>query len=168
MNEMDWTDLYEVYADRVYRYMRYRAQEVQDAEDLTGAVFERAMAKAHTFDEKKGSFEVWLFTIARNQLRDHWRKMKRRPMVALEKVTAMDAGATPEQAMIAKAMFDVLRRSLSDLTERELQIVSLRYAGELRNVDIAGVMHLSEKNVGVILCRALKKLRQHMTKEEQS
>lgn len=167
MDAMNLVMIYEEYAERVYRYMRYRIQNDQDAEDLTSAVFERVMKNASRFDARKGSFEAWLFTVARNQLRDHARRIKRRQIfVSVQMEDQPSPDSSPDRALVESERFEALKRALTCLSERELTIVSLKYAGELRNVDIAKVMRLSEKNIGVILCRAMKKLRKAIDEEE--
>jgi RNA polymerase sigma-70 factor (ECF subfamily) len=49
--------------------------------------------------------------------------------------------------------------AIAELPEREQEIIALKYAGGLSNREIAGAMGLSDSNVGVILFRALRKLR---------
>ena len=50
-------------------------------------------------------------------------------------------------------------RALQSLDSRSVEIIALKFGGGLTNRQIAGLVHLSESNVGVILFRALLKLR---------
>jgi len=50
-------------------------------------------------------------------------------------------------------------RALQTLDPRSVEIIALKFGGGLTNGQIAGLAHMSESNVGVILFRALLKLR---------
>ena len=52
-----------------------------------------------------------------------------------------------------------LRAALAALSEREREILSLKYYAELKNTEIASLTGLYQINVGVILHRTIEKLR---------
>ena len=167
MSCLDVEALYEVYALRVYRYFRCHLPRGCDAEDLVQTVFERAFARSQSFDPLRGAIEAWLFSIAHNALRDHLRRMAVRRLLPLSAApVAAGAQPSPEDALLDAERFHALREALAGISARERQVVALRYFGGLRNVDIAKVMGLSEKNVGVILSRALRKLRDELKEEK--
>ena len=58
-----------------------------------------------------------------------------------------------------------LLAGLGNLSEREQEIIRLKFVGELKNREIAPIMGLSESHVGVILYRALRKLRSQLKVE---
>lgn len=161
-------DVYLRFGHRVYNFMRYRTGDA-DAQELTQMVFERVLGRWDRFDPAKGSLEVWLFTIARNILYDHYRRGGRAAFAGEDALAGQaDPAATPEEAFLAQERRQALDRALEVLGERELTAVSLKYAGGLRNTEIARVMRLSEKHIGVILHRSLKKLRSVMEKEMEA
>ena len=53
----------------------------------------------------------------------------------------------------------MLKRCIARLSPPEQEIVSLKYSSEMTNRQIAGMLGLTESNVGVILYRAVRKLR---------
>lgn len=164
----DLEETYQRYGHRVYNFMRYRTGD-DDAQELTQMVFERVLLHRHRYDPAKGNFEVWLFTIARNILNDHYRKGSRAAFAGEDALAGQaDPAATPEERLLAGEQRRMLGRALEVLSRRELTVVSLKYAGGLRNTEIARVMRLSEKNAGVILHRSLKKLRNAMEKEMEA
>jgi RNA polymerase sigma-70 factor (ECF subfamily) len=155
----DIESLYLAYSSRVYNFMRYRVTDSY-AEDLTQMVFERVLSRIKSYNPDKGSAEVWIFTIARNILYDHYRKARRMVCADGELKTNLPASdAAPETSLLAGEERAALKRALGTLNKRELTAVSLKYAGGLRNTEIADVLGISEKNAGVIICRALKKLK---------
>lgn len=76
-----WSQFVDVYAPLVYGYARRGGLQDADAADLTQDVL-RAVSGAFgglKYDRTRGSFRGWLFTVARNKLRDFKLGQARRP-----------------------------------------------------------------------------------------
>jgi RNA polymerase sigma factor (sigma-70 family) len=74
-----WAQFVEVYAPLVYGFARERGLQDADAADLTQDVL-RAVARSVgrlEYDPARGSFRGWLFTVARNKLRNFISARKR-------------------------------------------------------------------------------------------
>src|SRR4030067_1661893 len=71
-----FSKLYESYVDRIYKYFFYKTKTIEETQDLTSLVFEKALKNLRQF-KKKVSFQAWLFTIARNSIYDYWRTKKK-------------------------------------------------------------------------------------------
>jgi RNA polymerase sigma-70 factor, ECF subfamily len=78
---VDWGTVYRSELPRVYNFMRYMVRDRELAEDLTAATFERAWRKRARYADE-GKITSWLFSIARNVARDHFRSQRRRGRVA--------------------------------------------------------------------------------------
>lgn len=170
MNEQIFIDVYETYFKRVYNYISYRINNHADTEDLVSQVFSRVIEKYDTYDPKRAVIEAWIIGIAKNVVMDYFRTSQKMPTVELETVeTYLDSGQTPDQILIRNEQNTDLMLALNELSERERNIVALKYGAELANTQIASVMKLSESNVGVILFRSLKRLRKILeAKKEKS
>ncbi len=59
----------------------------------------------------------------------------------------------------------MVRRALAVLEPRERDLVALKFAGGLSNVEIAKVLGLSPSNTGTKLHRAVEKLREACREE---
>ena len=103
-------------------------------------------------------FQPGLFSIARRVAIDHYRR--RRAEQPLESVYDLAADENLEELLQEKADKKRLHILLSRLEERERELVALKYGAGLTNRAIAGLSGLSESNVGVILFRVVKKLRE--------
>ena len=160
--------VYEAYSARVYRFMMYRTGHVQASEDLTGAVFMRIIEKRHSFDEGRGSLDVWVFTVARHILADYMRSSRRKHVSLDELEGSAASGVTLETHVEQRLQVQMLLEAVGRLKPREAGIISLKYAGGLKNAEIAKVMKLSEKNVGVILSRCRKRLKELLLEEEEN
>jgi len=159
----DYADLYCQYLPRILNYVRLRVDGEDLAQDLTAAVFERAVSRQHTL-RQRGAFGAWLFQIARTTVAGYYRQ--RQPIVALELAEDQQAlEPSPPEAVMRRQELDRLRAALSTLAEREQEIIRLKFGGGLGNQEIAKVLRLRAGHVAVILYRALRKLRVRLEEE---
>jgi RNA polymerase sigma factor (sigma-70 family) len=159
-----YADLYREYLPRILNYVRLRVNGEDLAQDLTAAVFERAVAKQHTL-RRPEAFGAWLFRIARNTVAGHYRQ--RRPAVPLEWIEEQPAPVPdPPEAVMRREELVRLRAAVAILSKREQEIIRLKFGGGLGNKEIAKVMRLRAGHVAVILYRALRKLRAYLEEEQ--
>jgi len=155
-----FTAFYEQYLPKIYRYISYRINDRFLAEDITSAVFEKALTKFNQYNAEKAALSTWIFRIARNTLIDHYRASGRAHTVQLdEALDTPEKDKSPEQAVIEEEESRMLKRCIAKLSPPEQEIVSLKFSAEMTNRQIAATLGLSESNVGVILYRAVRKLR---------
>lgn len=152
--------LYDHYFSRVYNYVRYRVQDADVTDDIVAQVFERALTHIGSYRPERAPFAAWLFAIARHAVNDHLRAQRRHRWLKLEVVRAHTSGELqPEEAAVESEMRTALLASLACLNERERDLIALKFAAGLTNRRIAELTGLSEGNVGVILYRAVRRLR---------
>lgn len=152
--------LYEQYMPDIYKYIHYRVGNIHLAEDLTSTVFEKALTGFSRYLSDKASFFTWLMAIARHTVIDHYRQQSRRKDMPLEKASDISSGnSSPEQEAVRREELRRLRLCLERLSQKEQEIVSCKFGAEMNNRQVAGILSLSESNVGTILYRAVRKLR---------
>ena len=155
---VDFEALYDHELPRIYNYFRFRVGDSALAEDLTAVTFEKAWRNRHKYRKDQAAFSTWLFTIARRVFIDHLRRHQ--ALVPLEAIADLPAKETTEDVVLQRADFARLNILLSQLADRDRELVALRYGAGLTNRDIARHTGLSESNVGVLLHRAVQKLRE--------
>ena len=74
LNIDNFTKIYEDYYKRIFKYICYRIDDKNIAEELCSQIFEKIMIKYHTFSGNNSSFESWIFKIAKNTINDFYRK----------------------------------------------------------------------------------------------
>lgn len=155
--EPDWDAVFAEQLPRVYNFFRYRTGGDAVAEDLTSRTFEKAWRARHRYRSDVAGFGTWLLSIARNVAVDHVRS--RREHLALDAAEQIAATGTPEDDGARDSDLARLAVLLEGLTEREQELVALKYGAEATNRAIARLTGLSESNVGTILHRVVQTLR---------
>jgi RNA polymerase sigma-70 factor (ECF subfamily) len=115
--------------------------------------------------EARRPFRVWLYTLARNLLRDRWRQLGRRPSWDGTDAERGRASVDPETACSAQQQLGQLRDAVLGLPPllREVLILS-RFDG-LSFAEIGEIVDCSEGAARVRLFRALERLRHAMPAE---
>lgn len=155
-----FAELYESCFPAVFHYIQIRCQDGVDAQDLTAQVFEKVLLRIGDYRPDRAPFEAWLFVIARNTITDWQRRQKLRRMVPWEALIRQRAAdPPPEQATLRAEERRILKAALAQLSERERDLLGLRFASGLKNCEIARVCGLDENHVAVLVYRTLLKLR---------
>lgn len=152
--------LYRAYFPRVYGYVAYRVGRVQDAEDVTSAIFTKVIEALDTFEHRgEGSFAAWVFRIAHNEVQQFYRNAAHTQEIALDELPDIHGSSLqPDEAYIQQERFMRLRMMLRSLSQRRQEILTLRFLGGLRNQEIAKIIGLDERTVASHISRGLADL----------
>ncbi len=154
--QSDFARVYSEHVWPIYGFLAYRVADRYVAEDLTQATFERALRAWSQFDPRRGSERTWLLTIARNQLIDHHRRDRHRRTETISEQHEPTAPGPEERLGSGPELLDALGR----LSEREREVLALRYGADLTGPEIADLLSLTLANVQQIVSRSLRKLRE--------
>ena len=147
--------MYDEHVWRVYGFCAYRLGDRDTAEDLTQATFERALRAWSRFDPRRASVSTWLLAIARNLLIDHYRRDRSSLTDPIDERLA-PAVPGPEERLTASPE---LLGALARLSERDREVLALRFGGDMTGPEIADLLNLTLANVQQILSRSLRRLR---------
>ena len=78
-----------------------------------------------------------------------------------------DRSESPFEAAARREQLAGVLEAIAGLTPREQEIIALRFVGGLTNHEIGQAMNLSESNAGVILFRAIRKVRDLLSIEAE-
>ncbi|HKN63110.1 MAG TPA: sigma-70 family RNA polymerase sigma factor [Gaiellaceae bacterium] len=144
-------ELEALYRQRLPEFTRAAAAIAGDDEsgcDVVQDAFAKALRKRRRF-RGQGSLEAWVWRIVVNAARDS-RRRKRRDTIA---PTPVDARA------------DELGLPLELLTDRQREVLFLRYYADLDYTTIAAALEISPGTVGATLSAARETLRGALMKE---
>ena len=165
--------LYNLYADKIFRYLYVRLNQREVAEDLTADVFVRMLRELPRYrinaTRPVAAFSAWLYRIAGNLLTDYYRRQRHRRHLDIADHTEMSGDeAGPFQHASEAEDRQTLWEALSQLGKEQQQVVLYRFAERLSVRDIAIVMGKTEGAVKALQHRALESLRRIMNTKERS
>lgn len=152
--------LYELYFDRIYRYIYYRTMHRETAEDLCSKTFLKALERLNNFNTKKGSFSAWLYKIASNSVTDYFRS-------AVRKEHPSDVWEIPSEEDYVvdvhnRIYWEKLKPALMGLPADKREIIMLRIWDELSFAEIARITGKSEASCKMSFGRTLKHLKDNV------
>jgi RNA polymerase sigma-70 factor, ECF subfamily len=140
---------------RVFNFLYQMTRHRQDAEDLTQRTFIKAYHNLARFDPQRPWIN-WLLTIARRTALNHFRDTKR-----WEEIPESSESAEPSPARNAEMQDrsdNIWAHARAVLSQREFEIIWLRFAEELSTEETAQATGLTVSNVKVIVFRARQQL----------
>lgn len=159
--------LYEEYFDRIYRYVYIKIGDATEAEDLSEQVFMKMIESISTFEWQGSTFAAWLYRIAHNLIIDKHRRDARRPQVPLEPVSDTLPAEHDDPHSLAEQsdLRDHLRASIGQLTDLQAQVITLKFGGNLSNLEVASILDRTEGAVKALQHSALDNLRKILSKK---
>lgn len=152
---VSFDDMVRQHSARVFNFVFQMTRQRQDAEDLVQQTFIKAYHNLHRFDGSRPIIN-WLLTIARRTTLNHFRSFKK-----WEELPESAASHEPCPAVRAEereekeSLWTDARRRLS---QREFEILWLRFGEDLSIEETARVAGLTQTHVKVIVYRARQQL----------
>ena len=151
--------LYERFHTPVFRYLRARIDSRPEAEDMAAEVFVEAARRVRRFDGNAAGFAGWLFTIARHDLLDRGRALRRRIVEPVADLPETEEAPDPADQVVERLDAAGVRGALAGLTEDQREVLLLKFAGGLSNEEAAAVMNKPVGAVKSLQHRGLASLR---------
>jgi RNA polymerase sigma-70 factor (ECF subfamily) len=157
-NSTAFETLYDLFAARVYRFLRYRVQDAETAEDLTQKVFLKMIEQLPNYRNIGLPFAAWVFRIARNTWVDDRRTSH--PAAPLDDLLELASDQQgPEDRAADSDDWSRVRLALRRLTDDQREVIVCRFFADLTPRETAAQMGRSEGSVRVLQHRALASLR---------
>lgn len=154
--------LYGRHMDRVYRYLRARGANDDEATELAALTFERALGHIDRYRPGGSGFGPWLLRIARNAFID----AEAERSVAVSPADEVAGLAAPGPSVEDTAIVNEEQRQVLSLVARLPEVqrdaLALRFAGGLSSREIAPVIGKSEAATKKLLTRSLAALKEAM------
>lgn len=157
MEQRDFDGFYATHFDDVARAISLAAGDRELARDATQEAFARALRRWRTVRDMDRP-DGWVYVVAMNQLRDHWRRLERRRPT--EQIAVDTSGAVVTRLSV--------RDAIATLPPRQRQAVVLRYLADLPLADLANAMGCALGTVKATLHEALRAMRVELEEDEHA
>lgn len=148
--------LFERHFDSVRRFFRNKVD--QGVEDLVQRTFVACLEGRDRFREE-ASFRTYLFAIAHNLLREHFRRQRRvTEELDLERLSIVDLGASPSSLLAARSEEKLLLHGLRQLPIASQVILELYYWEQLTGAELGLFLGVPEDTARSRLRRAKSQL----------
>ncbi len=153
-----FSELVRRFEGRLFNFLRGRAANPDDVQDLTQETFLRAWRQLDRYDSK-WMFSTWLFTIGFRLAVNHHRSQKR--LIEMTHSGGNQPNGSSDPAAIvsnAEQRRNLWALAETKLSEPERAALWLKYAEDHSAADIARVLGRTSVGVRVLLHRARRKL----------
>ncbi|TVP78096.1 MAG: sigma-70 family RNA polymerase sigma factor [Puniceicoccaceae bacterium] len=131
-----------------------------DAEDLTQETFVELHRAASRY-QAQGSFQAFVFTLARRRLIDSYRKKSRRPLDFVDPTTQLMQNQT-EPLDHSSEIEEAFHRALTTLPQNQRSAILMRQQQQLSYEEIAQALETSVSSVKTWIHRARTHLREEL------
>lgn len=164
--------IFDAHYDRIYAYAMHRIGDPDLATDITAETFTKALDGISRFRFQGVPISSWLYRIAGNEIKMHFRRSNNRRSVRLlslidDGFDVEDASFVEEREAIAEkegrdASLIALRRALASLPDLYQDAVALRHIEGKTSAEVAEILGKNEGTVRSIISRGVSMLRESM------
>ena len=157
--------LFRRYRDPLFAFVFRMTSQREASEDMVQNIFYRVIRSRHTFTGN-GEFRTWIFHLARNVLKDHYKVSARtgsRLDISIYEEKA-DSGSLADNIMEHKQQWLFLQNALLELDEDDRQIIVLSRFHDMKYYQIAQVMDTTVGAVKTRMHRAIQQLKNKLIK----
>jgi len=157
---------YDLYVDQIYRFIYFKVNNQEEAQDITSAVFLKTWNYIQENSLKNyKTLKALIYKIARNTIIDYYRKKSHITITIDDQENKIDLPDTKQDIIKQTEIFSdfkILEEKLQFLKDEYREVIILRYIDELSINEIADIVNKSKSNIRVLTHRALKALRELM------
>lgn len=163
-----FTNIYLLFREDMFWYVRKKVGTTEIAEDLTADLFMKLLDNKNILIERNDSgVKAWLYTVARNMVIDYYRKNARNTENGVDLDNEVfEIVSKQDEDYLADEIKDEqtgwIIASLHVLTAQEKEIINLRFRDEMKFKEIADLFDKDEGAIKMQLYRALEKIKAHL------
>lgn len=135
-----YKDIYELYADYVYRFLLCLTSSQQLAEELTQETFYQAVKSIKRYNGEC-KIEVWLCQIAKHMYYNYLKYEKHRKHISFYDLSDNDKqiSVTPEEVFITNENIDRIWREINNLDDISREVMVCRISNNMNFREIGGI-----------------------------
>ncbi|MFH1187661.1 MAG: RNA polymerase sigma factor [bacterium] len=156
--------VYDIYVDKIYRYVYFKVSSVHEAQDITSEVFLKTWEYLLKGEKKVENMEALFYRIARNLVIDFYRRKEHKDLssgdVESIKENAQDKGLNEiYRNLDIKFKTQEVFEALEKLNDLYREIIILKYVNQFSTKEISKIINKSRGATRVLAHRALEVLK---------
>lgn len=154
--------VYDRYFPDVYRFVFYKLNDEQVAEDISSDVFVRLLEAIEKQRGPKDNLKGWLLATASHAIADYLRRIYRKPTDALSETMPDDDAPTLRDEIDRREQVFTVQDAYAELTPDQQNVLALRFGDGYSLEETARVMQKNVNAVKALQFRALAALRRNI------
>jgi RNA polymerase sigma-70 factor (ECF subfamily) len=150
------------FAPRIKAYLMRLGGNAVSAEEVTQETMVTVWRKAALYDPLKASPATWIFTIARNQRIDAFRRERHPELDPEDPALRIDADPAADAVLATKQSSAQVSRAVADLSSNERRLLTLAYYEDKTHTMIAAELGIPLGTVKSRMRQVFRKLRSHL------
>lgn len=159
-----FSQIYDKYIDKIYKFVFFKVNSQEIAEDLTSEAFSRTWVVFKENQDEIKNVRAFLYKTANNLVIDHYRQKGRANIISVNNPLIIDPKQDLEKNILLNSDMENIRQALFHLKEDYQNVIIWHYLDDLPISEVSELLNKTEQATRVLLHRALKTLKQKITK----
>lgn len=153
-----FTEIVERYRDKIHNFIFRYTRNHLDCEDIVQETFFRVYRSRHSY-ERIARFSTWLYTIANNLARSHYKKNSRLKTTSIfetdsnnqeYEIDIVDTEQTPDNDVNTSIMMEYVQKALSHIPVEFKDVIVMR---DIQNLTYEEIIEITGLPMGTVKSR---------------
>lgn len=163
-DEESFGKIYDLYVDRIYKYVFFKIGSKEKVEEIVQDVFLKFWRFAKDKENEVKNVSALLYSICRSMVADYYRAESGGEEVISFEETIMSETELGSEENLSDDIdinldLEKVKSALAELSPIYQDVIIMKYMEELSNKEIGEVLGKEEGNIRVLAYRAMKQLR---------
>ncbi len=162
-----FSQIYDQYIEKIYRYVYLKVNSQEIAEDITSKVFTKTWEAINNKGEKVENPLAFLYKIAQNSVFDYYRQKSKKAVISTDSIAELaDSGKTIEDRAVLAFDVEVVKNAMQKLKKDYQDVLIWYYLDDMPVEQIAQLVDKKEGAVRVMIHRGIKDLKDICNKSQ--
>lgn len=163
----NFIDLYDKYADSIYRFIYMKVSDKDYAWDLTQDCFLKSFEYFNAHKVKNP--RAFLYQVARNLVFDFWKERQKHSFVEISEVeNAISDNFSAAERYDLQLQANAIMNAINKLPEHHRDLLILRYVDDLSFAEIASILGKNRTALRMQTSRLVRSLKLNLQLENQN
>ena len=157
--------LYDRYVGQIYRFVRARVHDDDQAEDITSEVFLSALRHIKGYRDQGRPFSCWLYRIAVNEIASYYRGQRSHAPLD-DELGLCAAHQDPIDAVVQRDRIRSIWQAVDQLPAQQRAAMILKFSEDLTMEEVGAILGKSPAAAKLLIYRAMQRLRRELALAE--